>query len=206
MRSDDLVPLLATASEADVGFRQGRIVTWDAQTGANTVELGGQQFTDLPVLSASGISLSAGDVVGLLRYRSTYLILGRINQVGNYHGNFAIAGFMGPADAQTALWPSTTSGTLTDLYAGWANRFSNRLIFYARTEVGAASTGEYQLHIDGVSVLNSGTYSTGIGNFQGMVTWPEASSWDQVHSFALKARRISGASTIKASVQGLIAV
>lgn len=206
MRSDDLVPLLAGASEADVGFRQGKIVAWDAQTGANTVELGGQQFTDLPVLSASGISLSVGDVVGLLRYRSTYLILGRINTPENFHGSFPVAGFMGPADTQTALWPVTTSGSLTDLYAGWTQRFSNRLIFYARTEVGASTTGEYQLHIDGVSVLNSGTYSAGIGNFNGMVTWPAASSWDQVHSFALKARRISGAGTIKASVQGLIAV
>lgn len=77
-RVDDLAPLFA-GGEAEVGFRQGVVTAWDQTTGMNTVNIGGTLVDDLPVLTVNDVSIIAvGDVVGLLRFQSTFFILGRV--------------------------------------------------------------------------------------------------------------------------------
>lgn len=79
MRSANLAPLiLAAAGGGELGFRQGTVVSWDPDTGENTIRVGGSDLADLPVLSASAITLAPGDVVGILRYRSSWMILGSV--------------------------------------------------------------------------------------------------------------------------------
>lgn len=79
MRSDDLSPLLlAAGATGDVGYRQGTVIDWDPDTGDNTIDVAGAKLTDLPVLSASAITLAPGDVVGILRTRTSWMILGSI--------------------------------------------------------------------------------------------------------------------------------
>lgn len=79
MRSDDLAPLLAPTRTPVAGVRQGVVVAWDAITYANTVDVGGQELTNLPVLNSSDAALvAAGDVVSILTFGASWLILGRI--------------------------------------------------------------------------------------------------------------------------------
>ena len=76
---DDLAPLLGVGDVPDVGFRQGQIMAWNEANGTNTVSLGGVMLADLPVLNLGEFSLlQEGDIVGLLRFKTSYFILGRI--------------------------------------------------------------------------------------------------------------------------------
>ena len=76
-RSDDLAGLLAPAAGPATGVRQGKVIAFDALTGASTVAVAGSVLTNLRRLD-TGITPTAGDVVLLLRVRSSWLILGRI--------------------------------------------------------------------------------------------------------------------------------
>lgn len=76
---DDLAPLLGYGDVPDLGFRQGQIVAWDEATGTNTVNLGGVMLADLPALNLGEFTiLQPGDIVALLRYKTSYFILGRL--------------------------------------------------------------------------------------------------------------------------------
>lgn len=76
---DDLAPVLAPPPGVEVEFVQGTVVAWDPATGANQVKLGGTTLPNLKIWnSTEGFSLSAGDVVGILRLGTQYVILGRI--------------------------------------------------------------------------------------------------------------------------------
>jgi len=85
MSSGDLVALLAGAGPGAAGnngrgvsFRQGVIVTWDRDTAENTVLVGNELFTNLPILNTSEAAILAeGDVVGILTMGATWGILGR---------------------------------------------------------------------------------------------------------------------------------
>lgn len=113
MRADDLAPLLAAAAgdaaKSDVGFHMGVIQAWNADTGENTLEVAGGIVTDVSVLStADNIMLTAGDTVGLLRFKSTYFILGRLSTPG---GGAALRMRVARTDSSV----STTSTTYVDL-------------------------------------------------------------------------------------------
>lgn len=79
-RPDDLAPLFqAMAADGQVEFRQGIIVTWDAATGHNSVDVGGAILQDLPCLNIGDfVVLNPGDVVGINKVGNTYFIVGRI--------------------------------------------------------------------------------------------------------------------------------
>lgn len=73
--SDDLTPLLAPpagGARQAVGFRQGTVIAFDPITLANTVQVGGAEFTNLPLLGiAEAVTLTPGDVVGIMAVTST---------------------------------------------------------------------------------------------------------------------------------------
>lgn len=107
MRSTDLAPLFAK-TPPELGLRQGVVIAWDSITGENVVRLGGVDLTDLPTLASTGtVLLGPGDVVGLLRYRSTWFVLGRIGVPGQ--------GAIGIRAATVVAEESTTSASYTDL-------------------------------------------------------------------------------------------
>lgn len=202
-RSTDIAPLLVRPGQSEIGFRKGTVLAWDPFTGHNTIQIGTEQFTDLPTLSASSVTFGVGDIVGILRQGNSFLVLGRINAVDNQHGNYLTAGLMGPADTQTNLWPSTTSTSLTDLWAGWVRRSSTALAFYMRTLVEASTTGEFSFWIDGEQVSASGTYTSGIGEYTAEIDWPASAAYNNAHIVTIKARRLSGSGKLAASLQGL---
>src|SRR5690606_14412722 len=57
-----------------------KVTAWDAQAGTNSVNVGGTRLDDLPCLIATEkLAINVGAVVGILRVKSQYFILGRIN-------------------------------------------------------------------------------------------------------------------------------
>lgn len=78
MRGDDLVPLLTGGGRRgpDLSIRKAVLTAYDSGTHANTVTVGDVELTDLPLIGPP--TLAEGDVVLLLRWRSSWAILGRV--------------------------------------------------------------------------------------------------------------------------------
>lgn len=74
---NDLVSLFGKDPQ-DWGFRQGTIVSFDVFSGAGSVRVGGAVLTDVPFLSEAGqVSYLPGDAVLLIRFKSSWAIVGR---------------------------------------------------------------------------------------------------------------------------------
>lgn len=115
MRSSDLAPMLADPRNATMGFRQGVIVSWDANTAENTVLVGGSLLTDLPILNTSEASiLAVGDVVGILTAGRTWGILGRFTIPGTPEAASALSALR-TQSASVVAAQGTTSATYVDL-------------------------------------------------------------------------------------------
>lgn len=90
-RPDDITGLLQKGGDP-TAFRQGRLLTFNPVTGANTVLVQGATLTNLPLLIAGGVfnlqgddSLGTGNgnVVVLMRMKSSWAILGRVLTQGD---------------------------------------------------------------------------------------------------------------------------
>ena len=78
MRGDDLLPLLVPGRRGQaLEVHKGVLDAYDSGTGENTVSVAGGTLENLPRLD-TGVTLTAGDVVVLIRLRSSWAILGRI--------------------------------------------------------------------------------------------------------------------------------
>lgn len=89
MKSADIAALLVAGSRqqgngnTDLGWHTGVVQSWDEQTGLNSIEINGNTFDNLSVLSAgSVVPFQAGDTVALMRVQSQYFILGKIRAAG----------------------------------------------------------------------------------------------------------------------------
>lgn len=125
MMGGDLTGLLGAPDGPNSGFRQGVVVTFDPDNGQNTVAVAGGVLTDLPLVNTGAvIDIAAGDVVVLMRLRSSWAILGKIvNPGAEDYGVRAVEvqplGWFGSGFALTTSYV-TQAGT--DLEAPeWAN-------------------------------------------------------------------------------------
>lgn len=123
MRSDDLVPFLGGEPPQGMGFRQGVIVSWDPDTAANTVLVGGALMTNLPILNTSEASLlKANDVVGVATFGSTWAIMGRFVFPGTPEAVSSIQSitnrFQSAEDSSNGSRNSTAWGDLTGVAVG----------------------------------------------------------------------------------------
>jgi hypothetical protein len=92
MSLDDLTTLFADDPSArpPFNFRQGVVAAWDADTGLNSIDVGGQLLQDVPVMNTGeAIALKVGHVVGLLTWGHSWFIIGRITVPGS--ADFAAA-------------------------------------------------------------------------------------------------------------------
>ncbi|HEY9418127.1 MAG TPA: hypothetical protein VIQ30_25485 [Pseudonocardia sp.] len=80
--TDDLSTLFPIGGEG-MQLRQGTIIDWDADTGENTVRVGGAALANLPVLVAESVILAPGDVVALLVAGDRMFIMGQIRTPGD---------------------------------------------------------------------------------------------------------------------------
>jgi hypothetical protein len=124
MITDDLSTLF-DAGDPAVRFRQGTVLTWNANTGANTIDLAGGTLTNVPMMNiGEAISLKAGHVVGLLGQGSTWFIIGRITLPGDPNFASASIAFDGVHTSATNFSVTTThSNKVTSSIAvpGWAD-------------------------------------------------------------------------------------
>lgn len=107
--ADDLVTVLVGDKQPEVGFRQGVIQSWNANTGQNVIAVGGTFLTDVAILNTGeAVALKAGHVVGLLTMAGSWFILGRITPPND--PNFAAASVaFGSAGAQVFNFSTSTS-------------------------------------------------------------------------------------------------
>lgn len=150
-RTADLTPNLQQRLNTDIGYHQGVIAKWDAQTGSNIIDMAGTPLTDLPMLNITeALVLKPGMVVGLLRFKQTYFILGRIvipNQPDFFSGVMP--------NMTTTLWPINSDAALQNntvdskWYPKWVGGFvvnHPALAFGAALTMNAAGvTGNWRL-------------------------------------------------------------
>jgi hypothetical protein len=111
---DDLTSLFTDPTDGtDLPFRQGVILSFDQSTGSNTVNVGGAILTDVPLLNIGDtINLVAGNIVVLMKMKSSWAILGRVITPGSA----SLTGYI----VQTALAEGTSAAgfaTTTSLAA-----------------------------------------------------------------------------------------
>lgn len=125
MASNSDITSLFTRNSPDVGYHQGVIQTWNVQTGENTVSVVGSILSNLPMLNITeALVLRPGHVVGLLRFKTNYFILGRIvipDTPDFFSGVMPNIAF--------PLWPTSTAAFLqndtadSQYYPKWAGGF-----------------------------------------------------------------------------------
>lgn len=158
MRSDDISSLFQPPDKPEIGMRQGTLLAWNPSTGANTVELAGQSFTDLPLLTSGTLAMAVGDVIALLRFGTTYFILGTIRNAG--------VGTMGIRSARTTYTPGTgdfvTSGSyvspatsgpvVEDVYIGKSRQ---ALVMLSAQMTTTDCNGYCSFSVNGASTINA---------------------------------------------------
>lgn len=134
MRADDIAALLVAGMQqqatgnSDLGWHQGTVLAWDEATGLNTVQINGNQFQNLLVLSTSNsIMISPGDNVGILRVQSQYFILGRVQAPGAGAALRIQSNVVHTFETTTSPYPTytdlTTVGpTVSNVYIGSSRR------------------------------------------------------------------------------------
>lgn len=117
-------------------FRQGVILAFNSSTGANQVQVGGAVLENLPILvGGDTVNFGPGDVVILLKFRSSWAILGRIVVPGNENLTATAVDFYSNATFGATPFNITTSfstaASVTITTPAWANS----LLLYATSLV-----------------------------------------------------------------------
>lgn len=124
MITDNLAPLF-DPGQPGVRFRQGTILTWDSNTGSNTIDLAGGTLTNVPIINTGeAIALKAGHIVGMLGQGSTWFIIGRITPPGDPNFAGASVAFASDWDFQQGFAVGTgnqTCATATIPVPSWAD-------------------------------------------------------------------------------------
>ncbi|MCS7477509.1 hypothetical protein ACFFQW_36005 [Umezawaea endophytica] len=83
-RSADLTQFMSGVDPSEVGFSQGFVVSWNPDTGENVIKTRGATFNNVSVMDSSDIvTIRAGSIVGLLRWKNSYFVLGSIVAPGS---------------------------------------------------------------------------------------------------------------------------
>lgn len=156
MRSSDLSTLFgATAAGAQLG--QGVILSWDPNTGSNTVDWAGTILTDVPMLNtAEAITFKPGHVVVLLGQGGSWFIIGRVTKPGDPSFASASVAF----DAKNAQFTNfgLTTSLVNDAFVNinvpaWADQMAVMAIGSC-TLVNTTATADFAscaVFIDGVT-------------------------------------------------------
>lgn len=155
MITDNLATLF-DSGQPGVRFRQGTILSWDANTGSNTVDMGGGTLTNVPILNTGeAIALKAGHIVGLLGQGSAWFIVGRVTPPNDPNFASASVSFGGNGVSTTNFTVPTTPTTrasLTIPTPAWADEAvvlvtANASLYNNQASIQFASL---QVLIDGV--------------------------------------------------------
>lgn len=199
MTTDDLSSLFGKP-QPGVRFRQGTVLTWDGNTGENTIDLAGGLLTNVPVLNTSeATALKAGHVVGLLGQGKSWFIIGRVTppNSADFAGASVAFGRVHTAVTNFGLTPTDTEKlTATIDVPAWADEALAQMSCVISMANGQA-TGHYVLftpYIDGVD---------GNGQAFGIGPSGDSSFNDQAGSSVSHSRLITNPGpTIEFSIEG----
>lgn len=147
----DIASLFAPA-ESPEPFRQGVVLTFNPATGANTVQVGNAVLTNLPILvSGDTVNYVPGDVVILLKYRSSWALFGRIVVPGATELTAAAVSFATLSAYASNFQVNTTyiaraTGTVT--VPSWANQASFVIVGLLGAINSTGATGIIQAYVD----------------------------------------------------------
>ena len=173
MISDNLAPLFDKGAPG-VRFRQGTVLTWDAETGANTIDLAGGTLTNVPILNTGeAIALRAGHVVGLLGQGSAWFIVGRITMPGDPGFASASVAFAGNFASSTSF-PITTTRTPKATVTLNAPAWADEAVVYATASASLGNPNATASLVDCYAVIDGavgvagrvGMAPVGAANFQ----------------------------------------
>lgn len=202
MRSDDLVPILTPPPMDGLGFRQGEVISFDSETGANIISVGGTTLVDVPMLnSGEAIALKAGHIVALLTWKSSWWILGRVTLPGSDQfasASVAIQNAGGQASNFTLNMTPNNKVTATLNVPAWADLATIMCVGHAQadnttasdaylaiqTSAGSVNSAEMRQMVfagqqaGSVSVSNHAALS-GLGSTITVATrvWTQAGTW-----------------------------
>lgn len=167
MIGDELAGLLGPGEDPEFGFRQGVVVSFGLFDGTNQIDVGGTVLTDVPFLSpGSFVTLFPGEVVVLLRMKSSWAILGRVVVPG---GTKAIGRY-----TELSATYSTTTATNFSLTTSYVTKTQLDITVPVWAETAAITCS---LHLIAKNTTASTDFLNGkiIDPAGGSVTWPSAS-------------------------------
>lgn len=145
---DVLDPAAAPRSPEDpLQFHQGTVLEWDAIAGTNKIDVLGVEMDDLPSLIGSEVGLiRPDDRVGLLRFQSTYFVLGRIEFPGSAQRAFGMVShrITGPGSAvstTSSSFVALSGGPSVSVHIGSSRRCRIELGAYTSSYAGVAYMG-----------------------------------------------------------------
>lgn len=170
MIGDDITTFLVRDDDPGFGFRQGTVLAFDPTTGENTIGVAGGTLTDLPLLNIGDtVNLTVGDVVVLMRLKSSWAILGRLMVPGGAALNATAVGF-GSLGVSNLNFGLTTSYTVkaSDLIEipAWANRMLMHATADATVENTSAAADFAYLRI-GIDSASGGSAFGAVSNAAG---------------------------------------
>lgn len=155
------------APQPDMGFAQGVVVAWDAIAGTNVITVRGERFVDLQSLIGSEVGLvRTGDVVALIRFQTTYFVLGRIESAGAAQRAFGVQSqrITGPGSAVSTASTSfvpLSGGPSVSVYIGSTRRCKVELSSYMNGHDAIAYAGFRVTGASAIAPINR--WSTAIG-------------------------------------------
>jgi hypothetical protein len=157
----------------ELGFHQGVVISWDAATGTNRISVSGTEMINVPgVVNSDSLVLHAGDRIAIIRYLSTYFIIGRVSTRPSFSGflipvpmtptfeSVRISGTAGAAQNQLRLNASSVFGGDTQIWEGRLCSSSGRVrVDGVWGTLSGGQTLTYKLKVDGVTVGTWVTFS-----------------------------------------------
>ncbi|MFF5992576.1 hypothetical protein [Prauserella flavalba] len=150
----------AGGQNSDLGFHQGVITEWNSLTGENTLMVAGGVVSNIPVLStADSVLLNVGDTVGLIRFKSTYFILGRIASPGGGAQLSTRQAFAGSEVSTTSSSYIDLAGgpVAPDVYVGTSRR---ALVMFSAQAACGNAYAEASIAVSGASDIAAGAGGT----------------------------------------------
>lgn len=139
---------------------QGVVKAWDQSTGANTITVGGQDYTDITPIIPESMVLSVGDTVQILTYGASWFLYGRIATPGASPS----LGPSAPADGPSLYAPQSRA---TDMLY-WGKPLGSMVSLGGGT-VNLSDITDYAIGTECASVATpaSGAPACGFGVFSG---------------------------------------
>jgi hypothetical protein len=152
---------------SDIGFHTGQIVSWDESSGTNVVTVQGVNLSNLKALQGGiGVLYQAGDVVGIIRFQTTYFVLGKVAAPGaGAASQIKTANVVtGELANTTNAWAdlATVGPTISNFYVGSSRRV---LMLFSVNVVSNCGYGYMGVQVSGASTMSPGTPAgTSIGS------------------------------------------